>query len=41
MGFDLALWQSFVMIADHASINRAAAAMGMDQPGLSRTIRRL
>jgi DNA-binding transcriptional LysR family regulator len=41
MGIDLALWHCFVTVAEHGSINRAATALRMDQPGLSRAIRRL
>jgi DNA-binding transcriptional LysR family regulator len=41
MALDLAQWRLFLIAADHGSLLKAAEALHTDQPGLSRSLRRL
>jgi DNA-binding transcriptional LysR family regulator len=41
VALDLAQWRLFLIAADHGNLLRAAEALHTDQPGLSRSLRRL
>lgn len=41
MGVELAQWRLFLAVADEGSLTRAATHLGVDQPALSRAVRRL
>jgi DNA-binding transcriptional LysR family regulator len=41
MSVELAQWRLFLAVADEGSLNRAAVHLAMDQPALSRAVRRL
>ncbi|MFM7142060.1 MAG: LysR family transcriptional regulator, partial [Alphaproteobacteria bacterium] len=41
MSIDLTQWRHLVAVAEHGSFVRAAAAVGLSQPALSRSIQNL